>query len=136
MHVPIASRSVDLLLKSNLIGESTMNTSKLDKSEWRAFFDGLAAVLGPKQAEIETVGLALGEQVEAEWLPLRSLSHDPKNDVVDVALEGLDHRIWKPREIYVGDEIEGLLSFAIVDSEGNEHILKFRDPLMLPAPHA
>ena len=111
-----------------------MTTSKLDKSEWRAFFDGLSAVLGPKQAEIETVGLAIGDQVEAEWVPLRSLTYDPKNDTVDVAVEGLDHRIAKPREIYVEDEL-GLLSLAIVDADGNQHILKFRDPLMLPAPH-
>jgi len=111
-----------------------MTTSKLDKSEWRAFFDGLSAVLGPKQVEIETVGLAIGDQVEAEWVPLRSVTYDPKGDTVDVAVEGLDHRIVKPREIYLEDELEGLLTLAIVDAEGNEHILKFRDPLMLPAP--
>ena len=113
-----------------------MTTRKLDKSEWRAFFDGLDAVLGPKQAEIETIGLAIGDQVEAEWVPLRTLTYDPKDDTIDVALEGIDHRIWKPREIYIEDELEGLLKLAIIDADGIEHILKFRDPLMLPAPHA
>jgi hypothetical protein len=58
-------------------------------------------VLGAKQAEIEVLSLDLGDQVEAEWLPLLGLAYDSKNDVLEVELEGMDHLIPKPRDIYV-----------------------------------
>ena len=111
-----------------------MTARKLNRNEWKPFFDGISKVLGAKQAEIEVLSLDLGDQVEADWLPLLGLSYDSKGDVLDVALEGLDHLIRKPREIYVEDGGIGLASFAIVDAEGARQIVKLRDPLALPAP--
>jgi Family of unknown function (DUF5335) len=66
-----------------------MNTRKLDKREWHPFLDGISKVLEAKEAEVEVASLALGDQIEAEWLPLYGLAYDPKDDVVEVALEGL-----------------------------------------------
>jgi hypothetical protein len=113
-----------------------MATQKLDKKQWKPFFDAVSKVLGAKQAEIEVLSLDLGDQIEAEWLPLRGLTYDPKDDVLDVELEGLDHLIPKPREIYVEDGGVGLSSFAVVDAEGARQIVKLRDPMALPPPHA
>ena len=39
---------------------------------------------------------ALGDQIETEWLPLLGISHDPKGDILDIALEGVDHIIKAP----------------------------------------
>jgi hypothetical protein len=110
-----------------------MTTRKLDKQEWKPFFEGISKVLGAKQAEIEVMSLNIGDQVEAEWLPLIGLTYDPKDDILDIALEGLDHVIPKPREIYAEDGGVGLASFAVVDNKGTRHIVKLRDPLALPA---
>ena len=113
-----------------------MTARKLDKKQWKPFFDGISKMLGAKQAEIEVLSLDLGDQIEAEWLPLLGLTYDPKNDVLDVELEGLDHMIPKPREIYVEDGGVGLASLAITDAEGARQIVKLRDPMVLPAPQA
>jgi hypothetical protein len=111
-----------------------MTIRKLEKDEWKPFFEGVSKVLGAKQAEIEVLSLDLGDQVEAEWLPLLGMTYDPKDDVLDVELEGVDHIISKPREIYVEDGGLGLSSLAVVDAEGARQIVKLRDPTALPAP--
>ena len=111
-----------------------MTIRKLEKSKWRAFFDGLSKIIEGKQAEIEVASLALGDQIEAEWLPLLGLAYDPKDDLFEVTLDGVDHMIRKPREIYLDDDVGGLMSIEIVDAEGTRQIVKLRDPLMLPAP--
>ena len=65
-----------------------MTTRKLDKKEWQTFFDGVTGMLEGKQAEIEVASLRLGDQVAAAWLPLIGITYDPKDDIVEVALEG------------------------------------------------
>ena len=52
-------------------------------------FDRLSKTLEGKQAEIEVASLSLGDQVEAEWLPLHGITYDPNDDLVEVALERL-----------------------------------------------
>jgi hypothetical protein len=111
-----------------------MTTQKLDKSDWRRFFDRVSRGLGGRQAEIEVASLALGDQVQARWLPLLGLVYDPKDDIVEVALDGLDHMISKPREIYSDSTAGELTSLEIVDAEGTRQIVRLREPLMLPPP--
>ena len=111
-----------------------MTIRKLKKSKWPAFFDGLSKMREGKRAEIEVASLALGDQIEAEWLPLLGLAYDPKDDLFEVTLDGVDHMIRKPREIHLDDDVGGLMSIEIVDAEGTRQIVKLRDPLMLPAP--
>lgn len=111
-----------------------MAIRKLEKSKWRTFFDGISKLLEGKRAEIEVASLALGDQIEAEWLPLLGLTYDPKDDLFEVALDGVDHLILKPREIHLDDDVGGLMSIEIVDADGAKQIIKLRDPLMLPAP--
>ena len=111
-----------------------MTTRKLDKKEWHTFFDGVTTTLEGKQAEIEVASLRLGNQVQAEWLPLIGITYDPQDDIVEVALEGLDHLIAKPRAISVEDGPEGITAREIVDADDVRQIVKLRDPVLLPAP--
>jgi Family of unknown function (DUF5335) len=84
-----------------------MTVRKLDKKDWKPFFDEVSKIMEGKQAEIEVASLKLGDQVEAVWPPLLGLAYDPKDDIFEVALEGVDHLIPKPREIYVDGSAEG-----------------------------
>jgi hypothetical protein len=106
---------------------------KLEKAQWRSYFDTLSKLLEAKEAEIEVASLDLGDQVQAKWLPFLGIAYDPEDDVVEVALEGLDHLIHRPQEIYVDDE-GGLTSIEIADASGAKQIVKLKDKLLLPAP--
>jgi hypothetical protein len=107
---------------------------KLEKAQWRSYFDTLSKLLEAKEAEIEVASLDLGDQVQAKWLPFLGIAYDPEDDVVEVALEDLDHMIYRPREIYVDDEVGGLTSIEIEDASGAKQIVKLKDKLLLPAP--
>jgi hypothetical protein len=61
-----------------------MATVKLDKGAWQAYFDRMSKLVTGKQAEIEAASLNIGDQIEAEWVPLLGISYDPKSDLVEV----------------------------------------------------
>jgi hypothetical protein len=111
-----------------------MTIRRLEKPEWRPFFDTMSKILEAKVAEVEVASLDLGDRAQAEWLPLIGVTYDPRDDAVEIALDGLDHMIRKPREIYLDDGAAGLTSPEIVDADGVRQIVKLKDQLMLPAP--
>ena len=110
-----------------------MTIRKLDKKEWETYFDHISTGLEAEEAEIEVMSLALGDQIEAEWLPILGITYEPKTETLEIALDGLDHRIAKPREIYVDEQDRGLASIEIVGADGTRQIVKLRDKLLLPA---
>lgn len=111
-----------------------METLALDRREWADFFKHLSKALIGKRAELEVASLALGDQIEAEWLPFLGIAYDPKRDTIEILLEGVDHLINRPNKVYVAEGPGGLISLEIVDAEDARQILKLRDPLMLPPP--
>ncbi|VFU09664.1 conserved hypothetical protein [Methylocella tundrae] len=111
-----------------------MTAKKLEKAEWGPYFDHLSKTLKGAQAEIEVASLKLGDQVEASWLPLIGLVYDPKDNIIEVALDGIDHLIAKPRDVFVDAGEEALASVEIVDGDDNRQIVRFRQPLALPPP--
>jgi hypothetical protein len=58
---------------------------------------------------------------------------DPKDDVVEVALEGLDHLIYKPRVIYLENRAGEPASLDIVDAHDVHqfHCPALRQPLRM-----
>src|SRR5262245_41973178 len=111
-----------------------MAIRKLEKQDWRPFLDAVSKLLEAKEAEIEVASLDLGDQVQAEWLPLLGISYDPNDDVVDVALDGLDHIIHNPREINLDIGAGGLDSLEVVDANGVKQVVKLKDQWALPPP--
>jgi hypothetical protein len=113
-----------------------MPLTQLAKPQWQAYFDHVSRTLGATQAQIEVTGLGLGDQFETHWVPLLGLSYDPRNDLLAVVVEGLEHLIHHPKQIHVDHDMEWLHSVEAVDAEGNRHIIVLKDSLVLPAPFA
>jgi hypothetical protein len=113
-----------------------MASKKLEKTAWRTYLDHVSKqlVAGSKRAQIEVASLRIGDQIEAEWLPLLGISYDPKNDLVEVLVEGLDHLIHHPVEIFVDSGPIGLVAMEVIDKDDVRNIIKLREPLMLPPP--
>ncbi len=110
-----------------------MTTAQLDKAAWQKTFDQMSkSLLVGKQVEIEVLGLEIGDQIEQEWIQLLGISYDPKDDLIQILVEGLDHLIRKPREVWVDHGAVGLVSMEVVDADDVRQIIRLREPLMLP----
>jgi hypothetical protein len=104
----------------------------VDKSKWQAAADLLSRAIHGQAARLEIASMRLGDQTVAEWAPLRGVSYDPKDDLFEIQLEGLDHLVRHPRTFAVREH-DGLTdSLAVVDGEGAEHIVQLREPIALP----
>lgn len=111
-----------------------MATSRnIPRAEWRTFFDSIAGALVGKRAEIESASLELGNQIVTDWVPLLGVTYDSRDDLLDVALEGLNHLIRRPTDVSVQVGSNGLESIAVVSADGVKQTLRLKDPLMLPA---
>jgi len=95
-----------------------MAVLKPAKADWRPFFDRISRSLTGRRAEIAIVAPMDGEQIEAEWVPLLGISYDPKNDVIDIILDGLDHRIAQPQSVISEERGQEFYSLEIVDRDG------------------
>jgi uncharacterized protein DUF5335 len=113
-----------------------MAAEQIERTRWAPFFDSLTKTLIGKQAEIEVASLDLGDQIEAEWTPLIGITYDKKADLIEIALEDLDHLIRSPRDVFVDHGVGGIVAIAIDDGDGNRQIVTLKEPLALPAPGA
>jgi hypothetical protein len=106
----------------------------IGKDAWTSFCDRISPLLEGNRAEVEIASLGLGEQIAAEWAPLIGVSYDEKDDLFSVAVGGLDHLIRQPRTLAVHWRGPAVESLAITDSAGTLHLVRFREPLLLPPP--
>lgn len=112
-----------------------MAATEIDRSSWAPFLDSVTNSLIGKQAEIEVVSLDLGDQIAAEWTPLIGITYDRKNDLIEIALDELDHLVRSPRQLFVDYGVGDVLAaIEILDADGTRQIVKLKDPLALPMP--
>jgi hypothetical protein len=113
--------------------EVGMATRKLERSEWRQYFDGVAKHLPSMRVGISILGQQSGVQVENDNSALLGISYDPKDDAFEVATPSISHRISHPEEIFVREQGGQLSSVEVVDQDGNKEIIELRALPSLPA---
>ncbi len=107
---------------------------KIDKAHWHDYFGRMSALLIGKSVEVEVDALEIGSHIAAEWVPLLGFVYDVHSDILAVTVEGLDHMIRHPKQVHVDMLGSELRSMEVVDGELYHHIIKLREPLLLPAP--
>ena len=101
-----------------------MTTRKLDEQEWHRYFDEGDRALHGLKATVEVVGADIGAQFVAEGLGIVGITYDQKGRLLEVALEGMDHLILHPQEIYVDETPQGLAVVEATDADGRKHIIQ------------
>lgn len=107
-----------------------MATRKIDKVDWSSYFTRATRQIidgkGPKQAEIRILAPTTGAQVESDWKPLLGITYDHHDNLLEVAMEHLDHLIVHPDDIYVQEESDGILRSMEVIEGDTKHIVELR----------
>jgi len=78
---------------------------------------------------VEIEGLAFGDRRQASCLPLIGITYDSKDDILEIAMEGLDHLIHRPREIVVSESAEGLERLDVIDNGAQKQNIRLVKPL-------
>jgi hypothetical protein len=106
----------------------------IPKAEWIAYSRQVTQRLADRLVEIEGASLLFGAQPQPIWVQLTGLVYDPKNDLFEVAMDGLNHSVRQPCEIHATRSVNGLEKLIIIDASGRRHFMRFREPLRLPPP--
>jgi hypothetical protein len=109
-----------------------MATLDLERSRWRGYFDDMAQVTRGSQVYVETSAEEFGDQVESRWLPLNGITYDPKDDVLDVITDAVDHMIHHPSAISIDYDTAGIHNLCVTDREGHRQLIRMKEPMPLP----
>jgi hypothetical protein len=115
-------------------GDAFMGIQKFDRPEWSDVCAVISIALLGKRAEIEVVSPEDGLLIGAQWLPMIGIVFDPVNDEFKIMLDGVDHLVFQPREMYCDFGFGGIQSLGILDNQNAWQIVRLRDPVMLPRP--
>ncbi|QXD13768.1 DUF5335 domain-containing protein [Rhodocaloribacter litoris] len=113
-------------------------TKQLPREQWKEYFDTFTKNFlrdpNPEAAVIELVSPELGDQVEADHVRVIGVTYDHKDNVLEVALEDLDHLIYNPKEIWVLEEDNGFVSsIEVVRDDDTREIIRLQSVGIVPA---
>ena len=78
-------------------------------------------------ADVEVLTSELGDQFEAEAARLMGVSYDSHTNSIDIELEGGDHRVYNPSEVWVIEEEDGFLkAIEMAQPDGTREVVRIR----------
>jgi hypothetical protein len=111
---------------------TSIGLHKLDRLQWTVVCSTLSGALLGKRAVIEVVSPADGVLIESLRPPVLGIVYDAASDALKIMLDGVDHFVFNPKELYMDFALGGIQSLGILDVENAWQIVLLRDPLMLP----
>ena len=111
-----------------------MSSVELKKASWSTYFEKLTRALEGEQALVEVGSLPIGNPVAVQWLPLRGITYDRKDDLLDLDLGEIEHIIQHPAAIHVEATATQVHSIEVMDAARTKHVVRLREPLLLPHP--
>ena len=117
-------------------------SEELPRSSWESALESLSKEHDGDLVTIETPALDLGDQLEAERLPLAYLEYDRHDDAVSAAVGGRDgkypvvlrHVIEHPSKVFVATTgSDGALALEVIAADGLQTIITLHRRTALPA---
>jgi hypothetical protein len=104
----------------------------IQKENYHSYFENFSKVIPNELVEIEVMGLDLGDQIEADFVTLKGITYESKNNQLFFYLaDNLEHIIKNPVEIYVDNDEIGIKEIAIKCGQGHLHLIKLKHAVEL-----
>lgn len=110
-----------------------MSTKSILKADWKRYLDDYSKNIQSEVVELDVESLELGDQIEAEWVTLKGMSYDPKDDTLCIFMNALQHFIAHPKNIWAVENAGKISSIQIEDREGTKHLINVRDAASVKA---
>jgi hypothetical protein len=102
----------------------------LPHDEWAPYFDRFSRNKDDAgridYTEIRVISPEIGAQRETSWVPLQGVTYDPKGDLLEIIVPGLDHLVTHPVEIHVDETGDVLERFEVIRDDGTREIIEIR----------
>src|SRR5262249_31376845 len=78
-------------------------------------------------ANVEVLSPDWGDEYESEGERLMGITYDTRRSSLEFALESGDHRVYKPKEVWVMEDKDGFVSgVEVVRKDGSKEIVTVR----------
>ena len=102
----------------------------LPRNEWGPYFDRFSKTKDKAgridYTEIRVFSSEFGAQRETSWVPLQGVTYDPRGDLLEIVVPGLDHMVTHPVEIHVDEAGDVLERFEVIRDDGTREIVEIR----------
>ena len=109
-----------------------MTIEQIDRAYWHGFFETLTRTIQGQEAEVEIASAEFGDQRLAESIRLLGISYDSHGDSLEIALDGMDHRVAAPGALYVNWEHGAVRDVEVMGSDNVRTAVHLKEPLLLP----
>jgi hypothetical protein len=120
----------------------SITTHTLDAGRWLEYFESIGPALDGSLVTIEVMDEQIGDQVEAERLPLQAIGYDPNDNVMEIAVGRrglrypvlLRHFISRPQTIAIEETGKAAPSAILVtDADDQRTLIRLFEPSALEA---
>ena len=106
-------------------------TKQIPLDRMQEYFDGFSKRFlrndSTTRADVEVLGMNLGDQVESEGVLLIVISYEPRTHELEVELESAGLRSYRPKEVWAIEEDDGFIrAIEIVRDDDTKEIVRVR----------
>ncbi|HEY3746523.1 MAG TPA: DUF5335 family protein [Gemmatimonadaceae bacterium] len=106
-----------------------LETTRVPNDQLKTYFDKFTRHFLLREStnavDVELLAPDLGDQFAAEGAHLHGITYDPKDNALEFELEGGDHRVTKPKEVWTVEEFDGFIkTIEIVREDGTREVAR------------
>jgi hypothetical protein len=115
-----------------------VETTRVPTDQLQAYFDKFTKHFLTREStnavDVEVLSADLGEQFAIERAHLYGITYDPKDNALEFELEGGEHRIQKPKEVWTVEELDGFVkAIEVVRDDGTREVARVNRLGVAPA---
>lgn len=113
-------------------------TTRVPNDQLKTYFDKFTRHFLLREStnavDVEILSPDLGDQFAAEGAHLYGITYDPKDNALEFELEGGDHRVRQPKEVWIAEELDGFIkAIEIVRDDGTREVARVHRLGITPA---